>query len=1136
MKKKWIRDAIHNGVKTKTWKIMRLSAFFLFLFLAQVWAESGYSQQTKLTLKMDNARVIDVLDEIENNSEFYFLFNQKLVDVERKVDVDVNEKTIDRILTEIFEGTDVYHQVNERVIVLTTEKITGKINDLKFQQIPVSGTVTDESGQPLPGVTVVVKGTTQGTVTNSEGAFSMSDIQENSILVFSFVGMQTQEIEVLTQTSINVKMQVDAIGIEEVIAVGYGTMKKSDLTGAVQRIDADNFKTQSMSQVTEMLSGRVSGLNITQATNAQGGGNLEIRGPTSLSAGTNPLIVLDGVIFDGNIRDINSFDIESVDILKDASSAAVFGSKAASGVIIITTTSGKTGKPVINVSTKIGLTDSYNQRRGLGPDEYIQFRIDWFKQSSPELNQYFFTKPEDLPATISLEQWLNLVPSPSNDPMEEWMARIQLFPIEKENYRAGKTMDMYDEVFRTGLRQEYNTSISGGSEKIKYYWSFGYKNNEGIVVGDQFASFQSRINTEIVVADWLSAGINAQFSDRDESSVPANWNGFYVNSPYGQMFDENNNLIRFPHGHSLNPLLNYYRTSLSNITNGLFANMYALFELPFGIKYKLSFQPFYQWNRNYRFTTISEKLGGFPNEESEGSRSESNTFNWMIDNLITWNKSFGDHKFDLTLLANIEENRLYSSVMKNKNFSPNQELIYHGLHFGDSPEIEVYDSKSNGDALMARLNYTFGNRYLLTTSIRRDGFSAFGIQNPRAVFPAVALGWIISEEDFFKAENISGLKIRASWGVNGNRDIGIYSALARTTSDLWFDGSNYRIGVLNSTLANDELKWERTAAFNLGIDISLIENKINISSNAYEMTTNDLLMNRLLPRVTGFRNITSNLGELKNRGFEIEVNTNNIDKPGLKWTSSFIFSFNRNEIVELFGDYRSYKLLNQERTGDVPDFTNQWFPGEAIDVIWDYKITGIWQTHEAEEATKFGSQPGDFKAEDVNGDFKYVDLEDKQFIGYSKPQYRLGFTNEVNFLKHFKASVFLRADLGFMRKYNDALNEGFLSNDRWNRHVGPVPYWTVDNPNDEYARLNVVTSMFGGGINIWKPSSFLRLQDFTLSYNLPAQVIKSFKINSVQIFGSARNLLTITNWPGWDPESGMNPMPRTFSIGVNCSL
>lgn len=984
-------------------------------------------------------------------------------------------------------------------------------------------------------MTILVKGSNIGTLSDLEGNYSISAPDEKSTLVFSFIGYTSQEIAVSNRREINIALETDVLRLEEVVVIGYGTAKKSDLTGSVMSVRAEDFRTQSMVQVSDMLTGTIAGFNADQGTTAAGGASLEIRGPKSLSAGTDPLIVLDGVIFDGSLRDINPNDIQSVDILKDASSAAVFGSKAAAGVVIITTTRGRLGKPVINFSTKLGMTESNNQRRGLGPEAYIKYRQDYFRQIFPNIDYNFYTHPGSLPGDLTIAEWRALSASPLDDDVQEWMARMRFYPEEQANYLEGETMDMYDEVFRKGIRQEYDLSISGGTNAATYYWSIGYNNNEGIRVGDQYSSIRSRLNADFTVTDWLNVGLNTQFSDRDESSVPATLS-FYVNSPYGEMWDAEGNLKRYPHGHSDNPLLAYYRTDLMNKTNSLFTNMYANIKLPLGFNFKVSFQPRYQTTKYLSFTNISEKLGGIANEIPSGERRESSTLDWMVDNLLTWKKEFGVHNFDLTLLANIEENQYWSTTQTNKNFSPNQQLGYHGLQYGDSPAITNNDTRSTGDALMARLNYTLMGRYLLTASVRQDGFSAFGTENPRAVFPAFAFAWVVSDENFFNSDLINRMKIRLSWGVNGNRDIGQYSALARTASSLRYDGTNTRVGVYNSSLANSGLRWERTSSFNAGLDIALLKNRIDLTADIYDMTTTDLLMNRILPRVTGFSSITANLGELGNKGFEMTVNTINVSNPKLSWKSNFVFSLNRNKIKKLFGDIGTYTLLGEERYGELPDFSNLWFPGEALDVVWDYDIVGIWQMDEAEEAAKYNMEPGDYKAVDVNNDNKYVNLEDKQFIGYDEPRFRLGLRNDISFLKNFTASFFLRAELGHIGAYSAALNTSWESNDRWNRNNGPVPYWTREEPNYEYPRLNTNIAGFGGGLMIYKPRAYLRFQDLSLTYNLPSEFAKRIRLNNLQVFGSVRNLATISKWPGWDPESGMNPMPRIYTFGLSLSL
>jgi len=1111
---------------------MKLSILMLLVLITAVYGE-GRAQKVSLSFK--NADIETVFNAIGRQTNYRFLYSDEVIARVGTIDITVKNRELKEILNHIAKHRNLRYKIIEHTVTVDLAGNNQPAMPSEPQQdILISGKVTAADGSPLSGASVFIKGG-KGTTTDASGQFSLEVPNLQSTITVSYLGYVSQNVVLNGQKQVVVKLESNDAALDEVVVVGYGTQKRKDLTGSITRVNGDVFEHQAASQFSEMLAGTVAGFNANQGVTAAGGTTMEVRGQTSLGASTEPLIVLDGAIFGGSLRDINAFDIESIDILKDASSAAVYGAKAASGVVIVTTKKGGLAKPTITLSTKIGRAESNNQRRGLNANEYIEFREDFLRQVNPKVDYQFYTNPNELPENFSIDQWRNLSANPLDDNIQEWMARLGLFDIEKNNYLAGRTMDMYDHVFQKALRQQYDLGISGGTSAIKYYWSLGYDNNEGIRVGDQYASVRSRVNLDFKIADWLNVGMNTQFSDRNEGAVPASMD-FYVNSPYGQLFDDEGNLERYPHGHSGTPLLDYYRKSVTDKKYNVFSSLYAELHFPLGIKLRTSFQPYYHESKYLTFTTISKKLGGLDSETPSGERGESSRMNWQLDNILSWNKKIKDHEFDVTLLVNAEKNNFWSTSMKNKDFSPNQELGAHGLQFGSSPEIVNGDEVSTGDALMARINYNYLGRYLLTASVRRDGYSAFGLEHPRAVFPAVAFGWVVSDEKFFKVDFIDRMKIRTSWGANGNRDIGIYAALATTGSNLWYNGSNTEVGVFTSSLQNSGLRWEKTTAINLGLDLIMFNNKIDLTADLYQMNTTDLLMDRTLPRVTGFKSITSNLGEIENKGIELTVNSRNINRTHFSWNSSLVFSLNRNKIKELFGDVGTYTLLGKEQTGEVPDFTNKWFPGQAIDVVWDYNVTGVWQLDEAEEAAKYSMQPGDFKSEDVNADGKYVDVEDKQFIGYTVPRYRLGLRNDFSFLQNFTASVFIRADLGHIGPYVDALNIGYQSNDRWNRNVGPVPYWTADKPNNEYARLNVNTGAYGGGLSIYKPRSFVRIQDVSLAYRVPIGLVENWKLKNLELFASIRNLATFTKWPGWDPESGMTPMPRIYTFGFNLSL
>ncbi|WP_236973656.1 SusC/RagA family TonB-linked outer membrane protein [Membranihabitans maritimus] len=1153
------------------------------LILVQIVSMSFLFSEPAQAYPIDDEKrqLIEVLRELSEKYQVVITYDTNILkDIEVQVG-ELNKKDLEGMIESIMEQTGLqYENMRNRYYIIyrdtwkgnkSMKKIRKKLNQIEtidlsgkknnitknLQKVHrlnsvkravlqletamvVRGTVTDDKGEPLIGVNVLVKGENNGTSTDFNGSFELQNVDEDATLVFSYVGYQTQEVAVEGRESIQVELLSDAQLLDELVVVGYGTVKKSDLTGSVARIDGDDFKRQPITQLTEMLSGTVPGFYSRQSASAAGGGSMQIRGQNSLSAQTDPMIVLDGVIFNGSLQEINPSDIESIDILKDASSAAIYGARAASGVILITTNRGTEGAPRINFSTKLGIAQPTQNREPLNAEQFLQFRQDYLREISidnPDIPQYFYTNPNALPSSLSLEQWLSFRENPSTDPYSEYLQRLNLYPIEQKNALANQTIDWYPKVVNTGIRQRYDLNLSGGTERVKYYWSMGYLDNEGVIKGDEYSSIQTRLNVDFKITDWLSVGTNTQFTNRDEGAVQANLGQMYINSPFGEEYNEDGTINLRPYGDpgTYNPLMDYYGQEKDRKINSLFSSLYSNISLPFGIEYKLSFQPRMSFTNELNFWNDQTITGSQTYQGGYATRYNARISEWMIDNLLKWQKQIGNHLLDLTFLYNSEKYQSWSELQSNQTFNPNQNLGYNGLQFGTNPSLNNDDSKQTGDALMGRVNYTLLDRYLITASVRRDGYSAFGQEQPRAIFPALAFAWKLSDENFFPGSGfVNRVKLRASWGINGNRDIGAYSALARLSSSLDYDGINTVVGVQNSSLANPGLVWEKTTSLNFGADIGIWENRIDLSLDYYVGETRDLLMNRLLPIITGFSSVTSNLGRLENRGFEMSVRSINFNSSKFSWNSNLVFSLNRNKIVSLFGDVGEYTLLGETHNGELPDFTNNWFPGYAVDAIWDYNVTGVWQIDEKDEAGVFNMSPGDYKGEDVNGDGKYIDVEDKQFIGFTTPRYLVGFRNNFDF-GPFSLSMFIRGDLGHKIQLNEALR-GTLSHDRRNYDLGPLPYWTPENRNNEFARLRPIHSAYGGGLNIYKPGSFVRIQDLTLSYSFDSALLQRLNIKGLSTYLSGRNLLTIDNWPGWDPESRMTPMPRIMTLGVDISL
>jgi TonB-linked SusC/RagA family outer membrane protein len=1002
----------------------------------------------------------------------------------------------------------------------------------------VSGEVTNSKKNPLQGVSITVKGTSKGTATSANGRFVLNNVSDNGVLVFSSTGFATQEIPVSGRATITVTLAESVSALNDVVVVGYGTRQRRDVTGAVAQVKATQLENENPPSVQDLLRGNVAGLNVTSSTSAKGGGDLMVRGRSSINAGTSPLIVLDGVIYQGQLADINPNDIATIDVLKDASSAAVFGAKAASGVVLITTKKGTGAKPAITFNTNVGLaTLAKNQPLYDGPG-FVAWRTDVLKSINVNANPYQFNDPRNLPADITVDQW-KAYDNSQGDPVDIWLTRLKLLSVERENYKAGKTINWYDMMFQNGLRQDHTVSISGKKEDVSYYMSVNYANNEGVIVGDKFSTIRTRLNLEAKAAKFMIVGINMQFADRDESQVPVSWGQMVNASPYGELYKPDGVTLRdSPNddiGNNTNPFLDNVYTNRLQKENAFFGTIYAKGALPFGFSYQTNFTPNFQFYRY--FNGRSAKDFRVSVRKGVATRTDQTTYNWQVDNLLMWNKAFGDHRIDATFLLNAEKFQSWRSQMDNEGFDPNDNLSYHNIGAGIKPVISSDDQVSTGDALMGRINYSFRDKYLLTTSIRRDGYSAFGLQNPRATFPSIALGWEFSKEKFANVNWLNYGKLRASWGINGNRDIGRYMALADLATGKYQyvtpSGTVLLVSQLYvNRMQNPGLKWERTESYNVGLDYSILNNRLSGSVDVYRKSTRDLLILRALPDVIGFANILDNLGEVQNKGIELSLNTLNMKNQNFSWRSSINFSLNRNKIMHLYGPVPMFdadgKVVGQVEKDDI---ANKWFIGHDIDEIWDLKVLGVWQQNEAAEAVKYGVRPGDFKVEDVNKDGKYSD-EDRQFLGFRNPRFQWTFRNDFTFLRNFDFSFMLYSNWGQRLEYNQAKNNsGFI--DRQNSYI--LPYWTPEKPTNEYARL--FSSNGSANFNVYRKTSFVRLSTVALAYSLPVNMLDRAKIQSLKIYINVNNAAIYQpNWTFWDAEYGNTPPPRYYSLGLNLTL
>ena len=778
-----------------------------------------------------------------------------------------------------------------------------------------------------------------------------------------------------------------------------------------------------------------------------------------------------------------------------------------------------------------------NQALYDGPG-FVRWRTDVLKSINNGGRPFEFDDPRTLPSTISLAQW-KAYDGRQGDSLTIWLGRLALRPNEQQNYRDGKTINWYDMMFQKGIRSDHTVSISSKKEDVSYYMSLNYTNNEGVIVGDKFSTFRTRINLEAKAASFMTVGINMQFADRDESQVPVTWQTMVNATPYGDKFKPDGITLRdSPNddiGNTTNPFLDNTYTNRIQKENTLFGTIYAKGTLPLGFSYQANFTPNFQFYRFFNARSVKDFRVAA--RKGVATRTEQTTYNWQMDNLLFWNKAFGEHQLDATFLVNAEKFQSWRNQIDNEGFDPNDNLSYHNIGAGIKPVVSSDDQVSTGDALMARLNYSFKQKYLLTTSVRRDGYSAFGQGNPRATFPSVALGWVFSKEKFVSSSWLNYGKLRASWGINGNRDIGRYAALSDLSTGKYQYISPSGAILLVSELAvnrlqNPGLKWEKTESYNVGLDFSVLKDKIGGTIDVYRKSTKDLLVTRSLPDVSGFRNVLDNIGEVQNKGVEISINTLNIKRENFTWRSTVNFTLNRNKIAHLYGPVPTYDA-NGKYLGDVEkdDITNRWFIGHDIEEIWDLKELGVWQQNEAADAAKFKLRPGDFKVQDVDGDGTFSNA-DRQFLGYRTPRSQWTFRNDFTIMKNFDFSFMLYANLGQLRDFNQAKNNnGFL--DRQSSYI--LPYWTPETPTNNYARL--FSSNGSADFSVYRKASFIRLSTLAVAYTLPKDILSRAKIQGLKIYANVNNAAIYQpNWNFWDVEYGNTPPPRYYTLGLNLTL
>jgi len=979
--------------------------------------------------------------------------------------------------------------------------------------------VAATDNEPLAGVSVSVKGTTIGTVTDVDGNFRLS-ANPNSVLVISYVGYATKEVAIGNQTFLSISLDEDLQLLDEVVVIGYGTAKKSDVTGAVARADLKVMENAPNVNIMQTLKGVVPGLNIGIATTAGGDPDITIRGRNSISGTQSPLIVLDGIIYRGAFTDINPADIASVDVLKDASSAAIYGSQGANGVLLITTKNASVkSKPVIEYSGQITTQSIINtELRPLDADGYVQILKDCFIEESRTGTDLLQENP-NFDVTLKFRD-----------------------PSATAGYYAGLNINWWDLLSDPNpYIQNHNVSIRGKNDLSSYFVSFGYTDQQNMVINDTYQRYSFRINLDMKITDWLKAGTQSYYNISDFSGSNVGFSSLGQVPSIVTPYNEDGSLKELYYLGQLNPLLSKDNPN-EDVRNTLSGTIFGEITVPWvkGLSYRVNYSRNWETYRYYSFNPYAN------NDNGSGSKYLTNGYATTFDNILTYKQDFGKHSVNATLVYGVEE-RSYENTTAQASYFTDMTLGFNELGAGQA-DLNVVSSdawKESSLYSMARLVYSFNDRYIFTGTVRRDGFSGFTEKNKFAIFPSAALAWRISEESFIKDRYswIDNLKLRFSYGQGGNRTAGRYSSLAQMTTSSYYgyvygDGGTGQLGQNVNTLANNNLKWETTTSTNIGLDFSFLRGRLFGNYEYYFSKTTDLLYNISIPVINGTSttSVPTNIGKLQNYGHELSITGVPIRNKDFEWSITGNYSINKNKVLTIIG---------QDADGDGLEddlISSNIFIGKSLSPVYNYNIIGMWQVADYNAGIiPAGFTYGVYKVEDLNGDDKIDPDNDRKILGYSVPLYRFSIQNTLRY-KGFELKAMINSIQGGKDYYlgqpaSTIPIRDNLQNWSWMK----FDYWTPENPNARYSQLGQYNTVVGKEFSPYVSRSFIRLQDLSLSYTVPTKFLSKINVARARIYVTGTNLLTITDWDGWDPEAGQGitwsiggyPTMKSYTLGLN---
>ena len=1011
-----------------------------------------------------------------------------------------------------------------------------------WAQKQVSGTVVDAAGEAVIGASVMVKGTSTGTITDFDGNFTLQNVPEKASLVISYVGYRNQTIAVAGKNQLNVTLEEDRQLLDEVVVVGYGVQRKSDVTGALTRVGEKELNTKPVSNAFEALQGKAAGVDITTSERPGTVGSIAIRGQRSISAGQGPLYVVDGVPLQaGGIETLNPRDIESIDILKDASSTAIYGSRGANGVVLVTTKRGQEGKTQLSYSGAFTFEKIVDKSPAMNASDYITWRRWAYYNSAPD--KY---TPGDQPTQEQDKAFFAGDETALNNVMKGWSGG---------SWDGSKVTDTdwTEFVKQTGVTQEHNVSVRGGSKNLAGYVSFGYLNNKGTQKGQSYERYNLTASADVLGTPWFKAGgsVNASYGVQQYGySVPYGtstgakelYSAAKSILRYTLPYDENGEIITQPGGSTTNTysiIDEWSKSTDQRQTFRALGSFYAqidfgkMWEPLQGLQWKTQFGPDFRFYRRGNFLDSSSisRAGG----KNSASRSEERHFAWTLDNMLLYNRGFGDHNVGLTLLQSASKSNTENSSMSEVGVTI-PSFLWNNMGAIDITDSQYQASMGTGlseyalSSYMVRVNYSFKDRYLLTASARWDGSSVLAEGNKWDFFPSMALGWRMEQESWLRDVTwLDQLKLRFGVGVTGNAAVSPYGTLG-VISSYWmpFSTGNSQIFVTNepyytsgsNAMPNKNLGWEKTTQWNFGIDFSFLKGRIGGTIDLYKSNTKDLLLAMSVPSLSGYPSMMANVGETKNKGLEVTLNVIPILTKDFMWNSNLNFAYQKDEIVEL-------------ANGKEDDINNAWFIGESIAVYYGYEANGLWQESDATEMAKFNENGAKFtvgsvRPVDQNGDYK-IDADDRVILGNKNPRLTAGWTNTLTW-KGLELNLELMGRFKYMISTG---GEGQLGMYQQRE----IDYWTPSNTGAEWQKP--VYSQAGGdayaGLLGFKDASFIKIRNLSLGYNFDKQLLSKLGIglSNAKIYIQGKNLgMLYSSVDFMDLDTGATFYNRGFTVGL----